>query len=497
MKTLITLFSFSCLVLAKMNAQNNPESDWLIQIGGTGSVTASGISTDSKGNVFIAGNFHDTIDFDPSSEAMNVIAKNTKKAYSSDVFIQKLDQNGKLCWVKNIGGTSFRFRCNSFVLDSLDNIILTGVFRGTIDFNPGEDINILNSNGRIDVFVLKLDSNGNFIWVKQLGGNSSNNFSTNNTGESITVDQSNNICIVGHFQGTTDFDPGKGVKELSSTRSYSADTFILKLNSNGNLVWVKQFGGIGGANGKSILTDSLNSIFISGSFYDTINNIPDSKINYLSAKGESDIFILKLDASGKFKWVKQIGGKGVDYITSMTIDPFNNLLITGIFSNLVDFDPSFNNLNLSSNGWGDMFVLKMDTSGHTVWARKYGGGSTDFGHSLTTDYSGNCYVIGSFDYDFELPEYLNDSNLITKGKRDIVILKINPKGNLIWYQHIGGKKWDRCNSITSDNNNIYFTGQFNDQIGFYNDSTETFLTPNTSGKNDFYIQKINHNSTER
>ena len=139
--------------------------------------------------------------------------------------------NGDFVWAKGMGGASYDLGTDVTV-DSSGNVYTTGNFYGTVDFDPGMGVLYLTSVGDSDIFVSKLDSSGNLLWAKRMGG-------TNyDKGYSIAVDPSGNVYTTGGVYGTVDFDPG----ELSGFYLNSAggsDIFVSKLNSSGNFVWAK------------------------------------------------------------------------------------------------------------------------------------------------------------------------------------------------------------------------------------------------------------------
>ncbi|MFC2111335.1 SBBP repeat-containing protein [Bacteroidota bacterium] len=146
----------------------------------------------------------------------------------------------------------------------------------------------------ISILVLALPQisfaqNPSFEWAKQMGGTG------NDAGESITTDNNGNIYTTGSFYGTVDFDPGSGTTNLTSAGS--GDIFIQKLDASGNLLWIKQMGGITFDIGYSITTDNSGNIYSTGNFEGTADFDPGSGIANLTSVGNYDIFIQKLGTS--------------------------------------------------------------------------------------------------------------------------------------------------------------------------------------------------------
>ena len=140
--------------------------------------------------------------------------------------------------VAKFGGT-LTDQSYSIVVDSSGNVYTTGRFNGTADFDPGPGTANLVSSGSTDVFVSKLNSAGELVWVKQLGGTST----AGDFSESVAVDSSGNVYTTGWFNGTADFDPGAGTANLVSAGN--SDVFVSKLDSTGTFVWAKQLSGTG------------------------------------------------------------------------------------------------------------------------------------------------------------------------------------------------------------------------------------------------------------
>lgn len=202
-------------------------------------------------------------------------------------------------WVKGIGGSGDD-RGLSIAVDSQGNVYTTGCFYNTVDFDPGPNTAFLTSLGNNDAFVQKLDANGNFLWVKQIGGT----FIQLATG--IAIDSADNVYIGGTFSGTADFDPGIDTVLLTASDS-NVDPFVEKLTSDGNFLWAKKFGGEYNDQLLTIGIDPLGNVCSTGFFSVVADFDPSSNNALLSSQGERDIFIHKMDTDGNFLWAKGIG----------------------------------------------------------------------------------------------------------------------------------------------------------------------------------------------
>jgi hypothetical protein len=177
------------------------------------------------------------------------------------------------------------------VRDPWGNILITGYFFGTADFNPGSGTYAMTSLGVNDAYILKLDPTGSFVWAKQLGGTS------NDAGYGIESDNAGNVYVTGFCRATADFDPGTGTSYLTSNGLN--DGFVFKADSDGNLLWVSQTGGPGVDYGASLALDAAGNIYTVGKFESTVDFNPNGNgISELTNLGLPDLFVQKLNPSG-------------------------------------------------------------------------------------------------------------------------------------------------------------------------------------------------------
>jgi len=449
MKKLHSTILITFLTLASY--AQGPNLEWAKQIGGSNSDVGRSIITDSNGNVYTLGNFEGTVDFDPGPAVQNL----TSAGGTQDVFIQKLDASGNLLWVEQVtsvsGGTG-----RSITLDNNENICIAGS-------NDG-------------IFVQKLDANGNLLWNKQMVG-----VSGGGTAASISTDDNGNIYTTGGFYGTIDFDPGPGVQNLTLLGSvyytygnmfiqkldangnflwvrqragnnspFSVDgyaiaadgngdvyvlgniieinegtVFVEKLDTNGNSLWLKEITGIPYLIGRSMTTDTIGNIYTTGSFSGTADFDPGPGIKDLTAVGDTDIFIQKLDPGGNFLWAKQIAA--IEFVHSIVTDVSGNVYTTGFFEGTVDFDPDLGVQNLiAAAGTADMFIQKLDPAGDFLWVKQIVGSGYAVGNSITIDLNGSIYTTGAFDDTIDFDPGSGVQIATSAGDNDLFIHKLNP-----------------------------------------------------------------------
>jgi len=252
------------IFVAKLDSSGNWL--WAKQAGGNNWDVGFGIATDSSGNSYVTGFFAESASFGSTT---------LTSSGGEDIFVAKLDSSGNWLWAKQAGGTSPDYGWG-IAIDSSGNSYVTGYFEGTASFGTTN----LTSSGVQDIFIAKLDSSGNWLWVKQAGGNNWD------VGFGIATDSSGNSYITGLFAEFASFG------STTLTSSGQDDIFVAKLDNNGNWLWVKQAGGISSDEGFAITTDSSENSYVTGYYQGTASF---GSIE-LTSSGGNDIFIAKLGA---------------------------------------------------------------------------------------------------------------------------------------------------------------------------------------------------------
>lgn len=325
---------------------------WTKKFEATNTAEASSLVTDLLGNVYVGGHFADTLDCDPSQSVSELIALGER-----DGFVCKLDSAGNLVWAKNVVSSTQTCKVESITTDSDNNLICTGTFRGLADFDPTLDTIAFESAGT-EMFISKYSPLGDLLWVKDFDGD---DFDYANA---VTVDDSGNIYLTGNFDGTTDLDPGPNVYNVTTV---SFAPFVVKLNSDGDFIWARYAtgsgGGLYGSQTYSISVDQEQNVYFSGLFDETYDFDPGPDTFALTAAGEFDGFITKLNEDGSFGWAIQFGNSWKDRVECIKVTSSHELYATGFFRGSVDFDPGPNvfNISMQGNGVSDVFILKLGT----------------------------------------------------------------------------------------------------------------------------------------
>ncbi|MDX2282995.1 MAG: hypothetical protein NW241_02490 [Bacteroidia bacterium] len=394
----------------KLDAQGN--FLWAAASGGTSDDFGAAIAIGDSGQVYVLGFFSGTADFDPGPGVSTLTS-----AGNIGLFVQKLNADGSFRWARSWGGVLEQAGA-SIALDDSGHVYLTGGFEGTVDFDPGPGVSTRTSAGAYDIFVQKLDAQGNFLWVQAWGGTSSD------FGTSVISGDSGSVYLTGVFAGTADFDLGPG----SSPRSSAGgdDVFVQKLDAQGNFLWARTWGGASDDRSNAVTADAAGAVYTTGWFAGTADADPGPGSSPLAAAGGVDIFVQKLDAQGNFLWAAAWGGTSDEEGFSIAADASGQVYTTGVFAGTADFDPGPGSSPRSSAGGDDVFVQCMDAQDHFLWARTWGGIANDGGASIAADAAGQVYTAGSFAGTVDFDPGTGSSPLTAAGAEDIFVQNMRP-----------------------------------------------------------------------
>lgn len=403
---------------------------WLRTMGGNGtSIDMDAFTTDPNGNVYASGYFFGTIDFDGTA-ATDI---HTSAAGAFDIFLTKYDSAGNYQFTLTFPGTSFFNLGKGITTDTAGNIYFCGYFSGDVDFDPTASQALLNGTGFKDIFIAKYSSTGLLQWVKQIGN------TDDQTAFDIAVSVSGNLYITGSFEGTLDFNPGSGVNNFSSQGN--SDIFILKLDNAGNYIWNKRIGDTDIDEGHQLTLGANDEIYITGFFGWTTDFDPGPALSPLTSAGSDDIFILKMDTMGNFKWARSIGSsnldEGVDIRTLTNGDVYTYIL----FRDAADVDPG-NGVNVFSpsiTGYSDLAIVCLDSLGTYKWAEQIGGDFNEYGGKMEITSGGTIWVSG----DFFSPTIILGSHVIANADQF-------GNSNDIFFARLGGSSTQGITPITDE-----------------------------------------------
>ena len=404
---------------------------WANAGGGVGEDLGRAVAADGAGRVAVFGDFQN--DLTIGNTTLN-------SGGATDLFLAQYDRIGNLRWVRQAGGSG-EIRANDVACDLANNIIVTGYYYGTVNF----DGNQLNSSGSYDVFIAKYDVDGNLVWAKSAGG------SYDDSGVGIATDFFNRIVVTGFYTGSADFDG-----EILNSGGDS-DIFLVRYNASGTQEWVRSAGGADIDVAQDVTVFSNSDICISGYF---LGSAGFGNLTPLSnSDGTKDVFLAYYTGNGDAVWARQASASGDIVSYGLTKDNNGGVAIAGYFNGSATFDA----LSLNSNGAEDIFITNYDIQGNVQWARGGGGSSNDIARSVTVDNNSNIYVVG----DFSSTATFGATTLTSAGGNDVIILKYNPDGSVAWARQAGGSGEDTGYRIYADPyNDILVSGSFSSTANF-------------------------------
>lgn len=416
--------------LAKYDTNGNRQ--WLYQLGTTGWEEAMYVATDRTGNIFVCGFTQGALGSGQNAGMDDVFLAKFGDSIAADDCCarteQKLDQllglpalitrlndqlkarsghNPVMAWTRQIG-TASHDEAYSVATDHLGNVFIAGFTGG--DLESGQH------SGKFDAFLAKYDTSGRQVWLRQIGT------AKEDRAYGVATDPMGNIVIGGLTEG------GMG-RPLSSGMS---DIFVMKYDTNGNQLWLKQIGTMGGDGACDIAADELGNVFICGYIATSI-----------SPAGPENILLIKYDKNSNYQWFRQLGTAKEDKAYGIATDQRGGIFICGITkSDLVTGQ---------YKGDADAFLAKYDTNGTELWRRQLGTADYENMNRIATDQSGNVFVCGSTEGAL--------GSGPQRGKGDAFIAKYDTNGNRLWLRQFGSAEYDIAYSIATDNQgHVYISG---------------------------------------
>lgn len=430
--------------------------EWGGRFGGGGEDVVKRMYVDAEGNSYTTGYFTDTADFDIGNTEYNLTSNGLY-----DVFVQKTNTDGNLEWAVNIGGNMFDYG-TGITADAQGNVYVTGYFDETVDFDPRTGEWLLTSQGGGDVFILKLNSNGEFVWAKSIGG------IDYEESTAIGVDSTGNVYLLGYLYATVDFDPGLGEVLMSS--SGLSDTFLLRLNNTGDFDYVYTYGGDGIDLALDMVVKNENEIFLSGYFNGTTDLDPRPNETHMVTSTEDFAgYAMQINESGEIINLALTEGGSVS-ILGIAQDAENNMAITGNFSGTVNFDPNSGNSDytFSSTNAYNGFVLKVKPDGTIAWAAQLASNNPVFGYDLAIAPNGNVISTGFFEGEADFDPNPNTNFTLTSqsvNPTDAYVWSLDADGNFLSAYQFGGVGFIDTHQLGVDaSNNIYLSAQFGNSV---------------------------------
>ena len=521
MRQFYTLIASILLSSSMLHAQAIQTFAWKAGIGGTGNEKASDICIDNLGNVYAGGGFQQTVDFnnDPNQ------ASQLTTFGTFDGYVTKYNQQGDFQWVKRFGSIN-NDNVVAINTDAQNNLYVAGMFYSTMVIDSNNVNSTITSNGFDDVYLAKFDAAGNFQWVKSFGGLNADNL------KDMDIDANGNVFLIGNYANQVDFDPSSqsatftaaGISDIYISKFDSqgnfkfvktfgnanademanclaidyagnvffagefnssitianngliavgmSDSFVAKIDSAGNELWAKSFGGSDIEYARGITVDAQNFVIVSGhSRSASVQFATGNNTSIYNGHGLFDAYVVKFSNSGVYQWAQLFGGANSQGANVVTVDNNNNIYTGGYFygTNEIFFTDTISVTGSTSDQ--DAFVIKFNSNGVYQWVRKFGSPSLDEMVTCKFDSNDNLYYFtktfgNPFDVDFS--DAVNV--YATAGSGDAVVIKYDHLCNLQAYLSVNSYtitampsnasyQWFNCdsNSVIAGATNQQFT----------------------------------------
>jgi hypothetical protein len=418
---------------------------WATAAGGPGFDYATGIVNDAAGNSYVSGSFDGTATFGD---------KRVQSAGNYDIYLAKLEPQGKVAWVIRAGGSQAD-EAYDLTIDPAGNLYVTGYFMGTADFGGQQ----LESVGDRDYFLAKYDTSGKLVWVEP-GGGSGEEF-----GKAVATDGKGNIFVTGIYNQSSTFH------KLTMKSRGQSDIFLADYGLDGSLKWIKSIGGSQKDEATALAADAAGNVYMTGFFSGAV----DFGKTQLTSYGQDDIFVAKYDSKGNETWAVQDGGlRSTDRSYGIATDSRGNVYVTGSILGSARFDAN----DLKSVGAEDYFLAKYDVNGRLEWVQQSGVKNGEIGRAVEADANGNIYVCGDYN------SLYNTAGKPSVGDWDVFVVRYDQRGNVTGTLEAGGGGYDRPFALSLDSQgNIDVTGIFEKTSHFGTNAVEN------KGKSDVFVAK--------
>ena len=479
---LITLIFLATAALS--HAQS---SDWALTFGGSDTDEATSIGVTSTGSIIVSGAFDSSCDFDPGAGVTELDSDG-----QGNGFVASYSSAGSLEWVKHIS-SDYTVKLNDMVIDSNDDIVVTGYGKGYVIFEPAgvdDPINFGASN-EFGAFVFKMNNSGSLQWSATFEDNIVDE--NNSYGYTVTVDSQDNIWCAGSFAGDIDFDPGAGEYEMS-TNPGATDSYVVKLGADGGFLSAGKIRT--GPNNwpRSLTVDANDNIVFCGWFGGFVDFDPASATaNSINGGSESDAYICRWTSAGAFDTVYHVAGTGDIFGTGIDIASNGDYLFTGFFAGTMDADPNAGSDSLANDGCSDVFVMRLTEQGEHVWAERFGGSGCDQSTKVISTFDNGVALTGYFFDNVHFPASSWGTIYTSNGHTDVYVLKMQGSGLGVWAGRIGGTSSDQPKDLIEVNGDLMLSGFFRENVDFdpgpMTDFQSSFL-----GSSDAFVVQLNQPS---
>lgn len=356
---------------------------WVVHTGGDSFDEAMAVSVDGAGNVYITGYFQSTsIDFGAGPLVRSGL---------TDIFVAKYSADGVFQWAKRYGSNSTQLEMDSAIVAEDDgDVHVTGIYRNTLEV-PGQLL-LESCMTREDMFLMKLDTDGNALWSKRPGCTNDDSYGALK-GDELTLDAFGNLYVGARLRGdTVFFETDTVLNDVSGNQA--EDGILAKYDADGNFQWARGFGGYGYDEIKALETDADGNCYLAV-HRESAYILPELTLDVSGTLGIYCGVLLKSDPDGVFAWGARMGNNGYNTdLNGLVLDDEGRLFAGGQFSNRCEWDGIVS--EVTPGAFYGAFIAQYDQEGvaQEVWVTRQNLPRTVNG--LGRDQFGNLYTAGGF-----------------------------------------------------------------------------------------------------
>jgi len=407
-----------------------PAVQWANNSAGTIATVARSVAADASGNSYVTGTFYGSTTFGSGAGAVTVVS-----AGGSDAYLAKYDPDGELVWARRAGGASDD-EALKISINPSGTLVVAGDFNGVATFGDGPSA--ITLTGTEDAFVATYDTDGEVLWVRQVGG------ATRSVGSSAAIDSTGNVFLTGWIIGAAEFS-GTAV---SGTGIASA--FVARYLADGSLDWVRVMSSAFGSLGFDVAVDAAGRAYVGGA---------DAGIDFGNGAtyphaGGLDAFVAQFMTDGSVGWTRHMANIGNDIVFGVAVDPAGgDVFASGTFAWSVDFGGGS---IVAAAGLSDAFVLRLGGDGSTAWVRTASSEGDDMAARLSVG-AGRVNITGSYG----ATASFGTTTLLPYGSSDAFAASYDVDGNVQWARPIAGASGEGgWGTATLPDGDVIVTGVF-------------------------------------
>jgi len=331
------------------------------------------------------------------------------------------------------------------------------------------------------IFFLLIQFSAFYFFGQKWGVQTYSNFS--NEALDVEIDAAGNSYITGYVTGQTEFS----ITTQVTAAPGNGDIYVAKYNSNGNLLWMKQFGGNFMDRAYDLAIGPDQNVVITGIFS---GSVAFGTTTLQSAQDSKDIFLLKLNSSGNVIWARKEGGNLSENAYGVTVDNQNNVILTGQFEGTTSIaNQSFTSIidpftNLPSF---DLFISKYDSNGNPIWVKAGLAEKEDRGLAVAVDAQDNIFLSGQYSDTLQFAGMTINNNGLNVG----FVTKLSPTGQVQFFNNLRAGSCVPYDLEVNGNNQVVVIGDFLGNMNYFHNSTQTAIT-NAYSKRIFVLQIQNN-----